>query len=44
MLLRRKKGSEEGWGDSGVVPGGSVKWSENMEYKCVCRSPHTLIQ
>ncbi len=35
-LQWRKKGSEENWADAGVIPGGSVKWSENMEYRCVC--------
>ena len=36
-LLWRRRGSEETWTDAGVVPGGSVKWSEYMEYRCVCR-------
>ena len=36
-LQWRRKGSEEEWSDAGVVPGGSVKWSENMEYRCMCR-------
>lgn len=39
VLLWRRKGSEEHWADAGVVPGGSVKWSPNMEYRCVCRVP-----
>ena len=39
VLLWRRKGSDEGWGDTGVNPGGSVKWSEGMEYRCECRSP-----
>jgi len=36
-LLFRKKDSEEEWADTGIVPGGSIKWSKRMEYKCVCR-------
>jgi hypothetical protein len=35
-LQWRKKGTEEHWADAGVVPGGSVKWSPRMEYRCVC--------
>lgn len=35
-LQWRRRGSEEQWADAGVVPGGSVKWSKTMEYRCVC--------
>lgn len=41
ILLWRRKGSEEQWADAGVIPGGSVSWSENMEYQCVCRTPRS---
>ena len=37
-LLLRMKDTEENWAEAGIVPGGSVKWSKRMEYKCVCRS------
>jgi len=36
-LLWRMKNTEETWTDAGVVPGGSVKWSKTMEYRCTCR-------
>ncbi len=35
-LQLRMKGTEEHWADAGVIPGGSVKWSDQMEYRCVC--------
>ena len=35
-LQLRRKGTEENWADAGVVPGGSVKWNAEMEYRCVC--------
>ena len=36
-LLWRRKGTEDHWADPGVVPGGSVRYNEDMEYRCVCR-------
>ena len=36
-LLWRKKDSEEEWADAGIVPGGSMKESDSMEYRCLCR-------
>ncbi len=35
-LQLRMKGTENNWGDAGVVPGGSVKWNKHMEYRCTC--------
>lgn len=35
-LMHRRKGSEDNWGDAGVVPGGSVRWNATMEYRCAC--------
>ena len=35
VLQWRQKG-DENWSDAGVIPGGSVKYSDNMEYRCVC--------
>ena len=35
-LQWRKKGTNENWADTGVVPGGSVKYNERMEYRCNC--------
>jgi hypothetical protein len=35
-LQLRRKGSEDNWSDAGIIPGGSVRWNEEMEYRCVC--------
>ena len=37
VLLWRRKGTDEHWSEAGVVPGGSVKWNRQMEYKCECQ-------
>lgn len=35
-LQLRMRGTSDNWADAGVVPGGSVKYSESMEYRCNC--------
>ncbi|WP_426415085.1 hypothetical protein [Aestuariirhabdus sp. LZHN29] len=38
ILLWRRKGTSEHWADAGIIHGGSLKYSEEMEYRCSCRA------
>jgi hypothetical protein len=35
-LQRRRRNSEDNWETPEIVPGGSVRWNEQMEYRCLC--------